>query len=85
MKKKKKNQSEGFCLRNEMGSTVYIQCPNFKPVKLLTCSKPQNGRLNFSFVKEVRVDGKNVVKNGQKTAIYQSLSLPNLSMTIWSK
>ena len=39
--------------------------------------RPQNDRLNFSFVKETHAIGKKMAGNGRKTAIYNSLSFPN--------
>ena len=32
----------------------------FGPIKVKTCSVPQNDRLNFSFVKHIHVDGENL-------------------------
>ena len=36
-----------------------------EPIKIQTCSAPQNDRLNFVFMK----DGKKVARNSSKTAI----------------
>ena len=33
---------------------------NFDPIKIQTHSAPQNDRLNFSFVKDIHVDGGNL-------------------------
>ena len=41
----------------------------FEPIEIQTCSAPQNDRLNFSFVKDIYVDGGKVARNGRKTAI----------------
>ena len=41
----------------------------FEPIKIQTHSAPQNDRLNFSFVKDIYVDGRKVARNGRKTAI----------------
>ena len=38
----------------------------FEPIKIQTHSAPQNDRLNFSFVKNVKVVVKKIVRNGQK-------------------
>ena len=32
----------------------------FEPIKIQTHSAPQNDRLNFSFVKDIHVDGENL-------------------------
>ena len=39
-----------------------------EPIKIQTCSAPQNDRLNFSFVKDTYVDGEKLARNGQKMA-----------------
>ena len=31
-----------------------------EPIKIQTCSAPQNDRLNFGFVKDIHVDGGNL-------------------------
>ena len=41
----------------------------FEPIEVQTCSAPQNDRLNFSFVKDIYVDGAKVARNSRKTAI----------------
>ena len=43
---------------------------NFEPIKIQTCSAPQNDRLNLSFVKDIYVDGRELARNGRKTATY---------------
>ena len=49
----------------------YFCVITFEPIKFLTCSRPQNDRLNFSFVKDIHVVGEKMARNGRKTAIYQ--------------
>ena len=44
----------------------------FETIMIYTCSVPQNDRLNFSFAKDIYVDGRKVARNGIKTAIYLS-------------
>ena len=44
----------------------------FEPIKIYTCSAPQNDRQNFSFVKDTYVDGKKVTRNGRKMAIFET-------------
>ena len=44
----------------------------FDQIKIQTHSAPQNDRLNFSFVKDIHVDGGNLARKGCKTAISQS-------------
>ena len=44
----------------------------FEPIKVKTCSAPQNDRLNLSFVKYFHVDGENLARNGCKMTISQS-------------
>ena len=34
----------------------------FEPIKIQTCSAPQNDRLNFSFVKDIYIDGGKVAE-----------------------
>ena len=41
----------------------------FDQIKIQTHSAPQNDRLNFSFVKDIHVDGGNLAWNSCKTAI----------------
>ena len=36
----------------------------FEPIEVQTHSAPQNGHLNLSFVKDIYVDGRKLVKNG---------------------
>ena len=38
----------------------------FEPIKVQTCSAPQNDRLNLSFVKDINVDGVKLARNGRK-------------------
>ena len=44
----------------------------FEPIKIQTHSVPQNDHLNFNFVKDIHVDGRNLARNSCKTAICQS-------------
>ena len=43
-----------------------------EPIKIQTCSVPQNDRLNFVFMKDIYVDGEKVARNSSKAAIYLS-------------
>ena len=38
----------------------------FEPIKIQTCSSPQNDRLNLSFVKDIKVIGKKPTRYGHK-------------------
>ena len=38
-----------------------------EPIKIQTCSAPQNDRLNLSFEKDIYVDCRKLVINGPKT------------------
>ena len=42
---------------------------SFQPIEVQTHSAPQNDHLNFTFVKDINVDGGKVARNGRKTAI----------------
>ena len=45
------------CKKTEM--KIFAFCvTTFEPIKILTCSAPQNDCLNFSFVKGINVEGK---------------------------
>ena len=44
----------------------------FETIKIQTHSAPQNDRLNFSFVKDIHIDGGNLAWNSCKTVICQS-------------
>ena len=44
----------------------------FDPIKIQTHSAPQNDCLNFSFVKDIDVLGKQLARNCRKMAIYHS-------------
>ena len=44
----------------------------FESIKIQTHSAPQNDHLNFSFVKDIHVDGGNLARNSCKTALCQS-------------
>ena len=47
---------------------LFFACVAFW-VMTFDCSAPQNDRLKFSFVKDIRVVVKKMVRNGRKTAI----------------
>ena len=40
-----------------------------EPIKIWTCSAPENDGLNFSFVKDIKVVVEKITRNGRKTAI----------------
>ena len=42
----------------------------FEPIMIQTCSAPQNDRLNFSFVKDIKVVVKKMTRNRRKMATY---------------
>ena len=75
----------GFCKKKNFVCTVFgdfcVFCVfvcfsfwviSFEPIKIQTHSLPQNGRLNFSFVKDIHVDVGNLAWNSCKMAICQS-------------
>ena len=43
----------------------------FEPIKIQTCSSPQNDRLNLSFVKDIKVIGKKPTRYGHKMEFCQ--------------
>jgi phosphoribosylaminoimidazole carboxylase (NCAIR synthetase) len=46
---------------------MFVFCViSFEPIKIQTCSAPQNDRLNLSFVKDIHVVGKKMARNGRK-------------------
>ena len=47
------------------------------PIMILTCSAPQNDRLNLNYVKEFHIVGTKMARNGRKMAIYQMQILMN--------
>ena len=52
---------------------IFAVCvKTFEPIKIRTCSSPQNDRLNLSFVKDINVVGNKMARNGRKTAIWAS-------------
>ena len=53
------------------------------PVKIQTCSAPQNDRLNLLFMEDIHVDGEKMATKGRKTVIYESQILRN-SLYIFS-
>ena len=44
------------------------------------CSAPKNDRLNFSFVKDIKVVGEKMASNGSKTDFYQLQIFGNFSI-----
>ena len=46
----------------------------FEPSEIQNRETPQNDRLNLSFEKDEHTDGKQMARNGRKTAIYESVS-----------
>ena len=45
----------------------------FEPIKIQTCSSPQNDRLTLSFVKDINVcSWQKIARNGRKIAICNS-------------
>ena len=46
----------------------------FEPIKIQTCSAPQNDHLNLSFVKNDHTYGEKMARNGRKTVIYEEHS-----------
>ena len=52
----------GWCIKFATGveMEIFAVCViTFEPIKILTCSSLQNDRLNLSFVKDIKVIGKN--------------------------
>ena len=45
----------------------------FDPIKILTCSAPQNDRQNLCFVKDTNLDGENMTINSPKMLISRSI------------
>ena len=57
------------CKKTEM--KIFAFCvTTFEPIKILTCSAPQNDCLNFSFEKDKHVVGKKMTRYGLKMTIY---------------
>ena len=50
----------------------------FEPIKIQTCSSLQNDRLNLSFVKDIKVIGKNPIRYGYKMD-FRQLQRPFMS------
>ena len=51
---------------------IFVFCViAFEPIKIQTCSAPQDDRLNLSFVKDRKVVGKKTARNGRKTDLCQ--------------
>ena len=51
----------------------------FEPIKIQTCSAPQNDRLNLSFVKDKTCSWQKMARYGRYMAIYQLLFFGSLS------
>ena len=48
-----------------MEREIFVFCViTFEPIKIWTCSAPQNDSLNFSFVKDIKVVVKKMAGNG---------------------
>ena len=57
-------------MSSQLQKNIFTFCViTFEQIEVQTLSAPQNDCLNFSFVKDVNVDGKKLARNGQKTAI----------------
>ena len=67
-----KEPSEKSCIFSHVLVTApFAFCViTFEPIEVQTCSAPQNDRLNLVFVKSIHVDGGELARNGQKTAIW---------------
>ena len=63
LKNHQKQYIQIFFLQNptktKMGKITFCVI-TFEPIKIQTHSAPQNNRLNFSFVKDIHVDGGNL-------------------------
>ena len=66
---KKKLHKWGVFYKIKKWKRKYFCVIPFEPIKFLTCSAPQNDRLNFSFVKDIHVVGEKMARNGRKTDI----------------
>ena len=55
----REERRESASISNRPDQRAFALCViTFEPIKIQTHSAPQNDRLNFSFVKDVYVDGK---------------------------
>ena len=55
--------------RKNPETEIFVFCViTFEPIDVQTHSAPQNDRLNLSFVKDMKVVVKEMVRNGRKTA-----------------
>ena len=73
--KMQKTVNEGFlqnCKKTKMETFAFFVI-TFEPIKIKTCSAPQNDRHNLSFVKDANMVGQKMAGNGRKMAIYQSV------------
>ena len=61
-----------FFLQNHKNpeTEIFASCDiTFEPIKIQTCSAPQNDRLNFSFVKDSLVVGKKMSEKGHLSVL----------------
>ena len=58
-----------FTKSQKTGNRKKMCVITFKPIEVPTHSTSQNDCLNLSFVKDTYVDGREVSRNGRKTAI----------------
>jgi hypothetical protein len=58
-----------FLQNRKKPETEKMPVINVEPIEVLTHSAPQNDHLDLSFVKDFKVDGGKVARNGRKTAI----------------
>ena len=72
-KRKKHYTNEEFLQNWKNGKRKYILTffITFEQIIIMTCSVPQNNRLNLSFVKDFYLIGEKMARNGRNTAIYQ--------------
>ena len=64
-----------WCIKFATGveMEIFAVCViTFEPIKIQTCSSPQNDRLNLSFVKDIKVIGKKPTRYGHKMDFCQS-------------
>ena len=58
-----------WCIKFATGveMEIFAVCViTFEPIKIQTCSSPQNDSLNLSFVKDIKVIGKKLSRYGHK-------------------
>jgi hypothetical protein len=62
-------ESIGWCIKFATGveMEIFTVCvTTFEPIKIQTCSSPQNDCINLSFVKDIKVIGKKPTRYGHK-------------------